>query len=102
MFAVFGIGATMIRFDVIDSTQVAFLIDAIDKPGATFDIIFCVRIHPGCVKFVAWPKVEGFDPCQNVRAPKLSPTFQILITDAPIVRVDKAEATLTATAAVKG
>ena len=52
----------MVRLDVVDSTQVALAVDPIEQPGATFDVISCLRVDPGGVQLVVWTQVESLDP----------------------------------------
>lgn len=92
----------MVGLYLFYTTQVAFLIESVDKPGAAFDIVSRFRVHPCRVKFVGWAQIECLDPCQDVVATRLAPTLQVFITDATIVCVDESEAALTATAAVEG
>ncbi len=102
MSFVLWIRLTVVWLNVVDAAQVTFLIKPVEQPGATFDIISRFRVNPGRVQFVVWPKVKSLDPCQQIVAPKLSPTLQISIADAAIVGINQVKAAMATTVTVKG
>ena len=91
----------MIRFDIIDPAQVAFLIKTVQQPGTAFDILSGSRVNPGRVQFIGRPQIKGFDPGQQIVATQLSPALQVGIADAAVVGIDQVETALVATAAFK-
>ncbi len=92
----------MIRFDIIDPAQVAFLIKTVQQPGTAFDILSGLRINPGGVEFVGRTQVKGFNPVQQIVTTQLSPALHVGIADAAVVGIDQVETALAATAAFEG
>jgi len=101
MFLVLRISPAVVRLDIVDSANVAFPIESIKQPGTTLNIVSRFRINPGRVQFVVWPKIESFDPRQQIIATLLPPTLKVSIADATVVGVNQAETTVAATVAIK-
>jgi len=80
---------------------VAFPIESIKQPGTTLNIVSCFRINPGRVQLVVRPKIESFDPRQQIIATQLPPTLKVSIADATVVGVNQTETTVAATVAIK-
>jgi len=79
----------MVRFDIVDAANVAFAVDPVEQPGATLDILAVLRVKPGCVQEVAWPKHEGFYPGQQVITTQSLPAFQVGVADATVEGVNQ-------------
>jgi hypothetical protein len=54
--------SAMVRFDIVNAANVAFAVDPVEQPGATLDILAALRVKPGSVQEIAWPKHKGFYP----------------------------------------
>ena len=100
MFLMLRIGPAVVGLDVVDSTEVATLVNPVKQPGTAFNVVAGLRVDPGHVQLVARAQVEGLDPGQQIDAPQFSPASQVGIADAAVVGVGQIQAAMAAAAAM--
>ena len=98
----FRVGPAVVWLNVIYSAQVAFAVEPIEQPGATFDVISCLRVDPGSVQLVVRAQVKGLDPKLQIVSAKILPALQISIADTTVVGINQIETAVAAVAAMKG